>query len=310
MLKYPNFISLLLVVFLLAAPLGVVSSQAPVPEPFPFSDRYPAEVLVDDRADWQVLQDLDIEMEGLRSLDGSLLGAEFQPVIVTVYINEEQSGQLKAAGLEATPIPNQGLRARMFDPFGIFQASGWPTYAEIQTRLQTIAAAYPEITRLVSIGKSVQNRDIWCLKITDNPDAEEDEPEVKLSSAIHGNETTGMEMTLRLAEYLTANYAADTTVSAMVNGMEIWLCPLHNPDGYAASSRYNANFKDLNRDFPESSLGEANTVSGLQKENQAFWNFEQAHSFVMGANYHGGAQVANYPWDANYGAEHTCAPPW
>ncbi len=301
--RFPRILSLLLTLALLAALPGGVSSQALQPEPYPFSDRYPAEVLVKDPAAWRILRELDIDMEGLRSADGSPLGAEFQPVYVTVYVNPDEAAALLSAGLEAVPVPNQGLRARILDSVGIFQPSGWPTYAQVQARLEAIHSAYPAITELVSIGKSVQNRDIWCLEISDNPALEEDEPEVKFSSSIHGDETTGMEMTLRLAEYLTAKYPTETVVSNMVDGMEIWLCPLHNPDGYVGVSRFNSHGVDLNRDFPENSLGNVNTSTGMEPENVAFWNFANAHSFVMGANYHGGVQVANYPWDADYGAE-------
>ncbi|HZU87223.1 MAG TPA: M14 family zinc carboxypeptidase, partial [Anaerolineaceae bacterium] len=310
-MKRKNLLGLLAALVLLAAPLAAASSQSPLPEPvqpepYPNSDIYPAVVLVDDPADWQTLRDLNTNIEGVRAADGGTLGAQFEPVIVTVYVNEKEAGQLKAAGVETTPIPNEGLRARILDGYGILEPSGWPTYAQYQTRLQTIATTYPAITRLVSIGKSVQNRDIWCLKISDNPDVEEDEPEVKFSSSIHGDEVTGMEMTLRFAEYLTGNYATDTTISGMVNGMEIWLCPMHNPDGYVAVSRFNANGEDLNRNFPEALNGDANSPGGLEAENQVFWNFEQAHTFVMGANYHGGAQVANYPWDGNHGTGGSC----
>jgi carboxypeptidase D len=36
----------------------------------------------------------------------------------------------------------------------------------------------------------------------------------------------------------------------------------------------------------------------IRPEVQAFMYFGYAHRFVMGVNYHGGAQVVNYPWDA------------
>lgn len=310
-MKHKKLLALLTIVILFAAPLASVFSQSPLPEPvkpepYPFSDRFPALALVDDLADWQTLRAQSVEMEGVRAVDGGGLGAQFEPVMVSVYVNEKEEAQLKAAGVQVVPVLNEGLRARLWDGLGITEPSGWPTYAQYQTRLQTIATSYPAIARVVSIGKSVQTRDILCIEITDNPYNEEDEPEVKFSSSIHGDEVTGMEMSLRLAEYLTSNYATDATVSQMVNGMDIWLCPMHNPDGYAAVSRYNANGVDLNRDFPEALNGDANLPNALQAENKAFWNFEQAHTFVMGGNYHGGAQVANYPWDANHGVGASC----
>ncbi len=97
----------------------------------------------------------------------------------------------------------------------------------------------------------MQGRDLWVLKITDNPDVEEDEPEFKYSANHHGDETVGIEMTLRLAELLVDNYGTDPTLTELVDEMEIWLWPIYNPDGYVAGSRYNANGVDLNRDFPD-----------------------------------------------------------
>jgi uncharacterized repeat protein (TIGR01451 family) len=81
----------------------------------------------------------------------------------------------------------------------------------------------------------------------------------------------------------------------MVDKMEIWLCPIYNPDGYMDFTRYNANGYDLNRNYPDRFTG---PPTHPQPETLAFMNFEIAHRFVMGANYHGGEQVLNYPFDA------------
>ena len=84
----------------------------------------------------------------------------------------------------------------------------------------------------------------------------------------------------------------------LVDKMEIWLCPIYNPDGYVAGTRYNAHGEDLNRDFPDRFTDPIDDPAGHEPETQAFMHFGYDHRFVMGANYHGGAQVLNYPWDA------------
>ena len=83
-----------------------------------------------------------------------------------------------------------------------------------------------------------------------------------------------------------------------MNEEEIWLCPIYNPDGYVAGSRYNAHGTDLNRDYPDPIIDPIDDPAGREPETQAFMYFGYGHRFVQGANYHGGALVVNYPWDA------------
>jgi carboxypeptidase D len=292
MKKLPLLLPILLVgAFLLSTARG--QAQAPTPQPYP-TGQYPAEITLQSAADLETLYRLNIDIGSLRAAAGTFPAASdpFETLIATVYITPAEAQALASAGLTAVPIPNPS----QID--GPHQPSDWPTYSELVTRMQGLASGYPNLVRLVSIGKSVLNRDIWCLKITDNPGAEEDEPEVKFSAAIHGDELTGIEMTLRMAELLTESYGNAAYLTSLVDDMEIWLCPLSNPDGYVAGNRYNAHGVDLNRDFPDRFLDPVDDPTGHEPEVQAFMYFGYDHRFVMGANYHGGEQVVNYPWDA------------
>ena len=73
--------------------------------------------------------------------------------------------------------------------------------------------------------------------------------------------------------------------------------PSMNPDGFELGQRYNANGVDLNRDFPDQFNDPDNSTGGRQPETRAVMDWSAEHNFVLSANMHSGALVANYPFD-------------
>jgi hypothetical protein len=179
-------------------------------------------------------------------------------------------------------------------------------YNSIYGALQEFAATYPSLTQLYSIGKSVQGRDIWCLRITDSPQQRQAEPSMAYLSTFHGNEPVGAEMSLYFINDLLTNYGTDSRIRQLVNNTDLSFVPLLNPDGFVAGTRYNANGLDLNRSFPEGSPpnnfgnvldGPAMNLAGLQPEVKSVMQWMASNRFTLSANFHTGALVVNYPYD-------------
>lgn len=61
--------------------------------------------------------------------------------------------------------------------------------------------------------------------------------------------------------------------------------------------RTNALGVDLNRDFPDIFKSTNRALSELQPETRAVIEWMRNQQFVLSANLHGGAMVANYPYD-------------
>lgn len=181
----------------------------------------------------------------------------------------------------------------------------YPTYSQYEQLVTDFANNYPEICKKENIGKSINGRNLWLLKISDNVESKEAEPEFLYTATIHGNEPLGYVLSLRLIDYLLANYDSNQEITELVNNHEIWLNPLANPDGtYAGgdntlsgATRFNANGVDLNRNFPDPEDGLHPDGNVWQPENIAMMNFIKQHNFVISANLHTGVEVVNYPWD-------------
>lgn len=181
-------------------------------------------------------------------------------------------------------------------------------YEEMKNFLTDLAAEYRKITLLYSIGKSVLGRELYVLEISRNPGMHEaGEPEVKIVANMHGNEVVGREVTLLLALYICQNYGRDQRITSLVDSTRIHLLPSMNPDGYEMAvegdfdslrGRNNANNFDLNRNFPDQfGIFTENRIQ--QPETKAVMNWFNNYHFVLSANLHGGALVANYPYDDN-----------
>jgi murein tripeptide amidase MpaA len=102
---------------------------------------------------------------------------------------------------------------------------------ELETELRLLEAAYPQIARVREIGRSLEGRPIYGLKISDNPAIDENEPAVVFLGCHHAREWISVEVPLLLGRHLLENYSTDPWVRALVDGGEIWVVPLVNPDG-------------------------------------------------------------------------------
>jgi len=169
------------------------------------------------------------------------------------------------------------------------------SYSGLTTQLQDIEDTYPDIAKLYDLGQSVQGRTIWGLKITDNPDIEENEPEVRICGAHHGDELMSVELPLLLAWHLVENYEGDSYIEDLVDNRETWIIPMVNPDGREATTRYNANGVDLNRDYGY--MWGVYSDCFTQPETQVIRDHALDNSFVLSLSFHTSGDIVNYIWN-------------
>ncbi|XP_060704425.1 carboxypeptidase D isoform X1 [Hemiscyllium ocellatum] len=177
-------------------------------------------------------------------------------------------------------------------------------YADMEILLRKYSTEYPAITRLYTVGKSVEQRNLYVMEISDNPGTHEmGEPEFKYIGNMHGNEVVGRELLLNLIEYLCNNFGTDPEVTSLVTNTRIHIMPSMNPDGYEMATegdlngvvgRNNSNNFDLNRNFPDQFF---KISDPQQPETLAVMRWLQNIPFVLSANLHGGSLVVNYPYD-------------
>ncbi len=118
--------------------------------------------------------------------------------------------------------------------YGSGSMGGFYTYSEISSVLDQIQAAYPSIvTARTSLGQSHQGRDVWMVKVSDNPGVDEAEAEVRMDALHHAREAQGMQCVLWFLLWLCEEYGIDPTATYLVDEREIFFVLCVNPDGYA-----------------------------------------------------------------------------
>ena len=104
-------------------------------------------------------------------------------------------------------------------------------FAEMVAEIEQAAADHPHIVQLSVIGESIEGRDIYAVKISDNVTSDEAEPEVLLFALTHAREHLTTEQALDLISYYSDNYGLRGDITNLVNEREIWILPNVNPDG-------------------------------------------------------------------------------
>ncbi len=179
----------------------------------------------------------------------------------------------------------------------------YPTYEVYRAMMKKFETTYPNLCKLDSIGTSVGGRKIYVAKISANVSQDMGKPAVFLTSTMHGDETTGYGLMLRLIDSLLTTYEQAAEVTNLLDKAIVFINPNANPDAtyyqgnntVIGATRENLNGFDLNRNFPDPWPN--NSIPTLQPETIAMMDFANANPIVLSANFHGGTEVANYPWD-------------
>ncbi|KAF5285144.1 hypothetical protein FQA39_LY16833 [Lamprigera yunnana] len=235
--------------------------------------------------------------------------------------------------LKPHPLPIKGAFKEIdykisnkFDVYGFMIPTKFEHhhYEDMKKFLVDYHDNYPNITTLKSIGKSVQGRDLYVMTLGNTPQQHiPGKPDFKYIANMHGNEVVGRELLLLLIKYLCENYGNNERVTNLMDTVRIHIMPSMNPDGYEMShegklnipsliinkfsyigdassgqGRNNANNVDLNRNFPDQYVVNMyNRVA--EPETKAVMDWILSEPFVLSANLHNGALVANYPFDDN-----------
>ena len=129
---------------------------------------------------------------------------------------------------------NGGFVAEVPDNFELGSMAGFYTYDEYLANLDSMAAMYPELISLrqqVDTFETHENRPIYWVKISDNPNENElDEKEVLYTSLHHAREPASLSQNIFYMWYLLENYSSDENIQGLVDNTEMYFIPMINPD--------------------------------------------------------------------------------
>ena len=168
------------------------------------------------------------------------------------YVGGKEFADIVADDYDFLRLGQLGLKPEIIhsDLVGFYQSryplgatmGGFPTLAEAIAFMDSLHNAYPSLTTARdSAGYSYQGRALWMMKISDNVETDEDEPEFFINALIHAREPMGLEATLRFMSYLLSNYGTDSLVTYLVDNREFYFVPVVNPDGYEYNRQTNPN---------------------------------------------------------------------
>ncbi|OYD07963.1 M14 family metallopeptidase [Paludifilum halophilum] len=142
---------------------------------------------------------------------------------VVVMANSREAKKIKGLGFE----PELQMMPMDFPPGD----SEYHNYDEMVAEIQRTAREHPDLVKTFSIGQSYEGRELWAAKISDNPDRDEDEPEVLFVGQHHAREHLTVEMALYILKLYTDSYGSDSRITDLVDSREIFVVFSVNPDG-------------------------------------------------------------------------------
>ncbi|XVV34517.1 M14 family zinc carboxypeptidase [Streptomyces sp. CA-100214] len=248
---------------------------------------------------------------------------------VEVYLTEQQAGKLEKQGVDLTEHAlSSRAEKRVEDAAdGVFRR--YSGSGGLREEILRTARQNPRLTKVVSIGRTVNGQDILALKLTKNAKESKDgsKPSVLYMSNQHAREWITPEMTRRLMHHYLDKYDEDRRIRKLVDSTELWFLLSANPDGYdytfenTDNRLWRKNLRDnngdgalgagdgvdLNRNFAykwgyddegSSPNPTSQTYRGAgpnsEPETKALDRFQKRIGFTYGINYHSAAELLLY----------------
>ncbi|MER5488927.1 M14 family zinc carboxypeptidase, partial [Streptomyces sp. NPDC002812] len=248
---------------------------------------------------------------------------------VELFLTGGQAKELAAQGIKLAErkVPAKAAARSLAAGDGVFRP--YSGKGGLQEEILRTAQENPGLTKVVSIGKTVQGKDILALKVSKNAKKTRDggKPSTLFMSNQHAREWITPEMTRRLMHHTLDNYGKDPRITKLVDSTELWFLLSANPDGYDYTFApdgqrlwrknlrdNNADGKittgdgvDLNRNFAykwgydnegsspnESSETYRGTKAASEPETVALDTFQKRIGFDYAINYHSAAELILY----------------
>ncbi|MGK5169303.1 M14 family metallopeptidase [Geodermatophilus sp. CPCC 205761] len=242
---------------------------------------------------------------------------EVTPEHVVLQLEEAQAGRLESMGYAVEQLQvTEGYVSRFATDAA---AAGYHTVATLEADLRQLAERHPEIAELHEIGRSVEGRPLWALRLGERRGSDR---RVAFLGCHHAREWISVEVPYRLAEHLLDHSSSDPVQQWLQQG-EVWVVPMVNPDGHEHTRTENRLWRKNRRRNPNGTVGvdpnrnygymwgtlDTNTASHVpadqtyvgprafsEPEVRAVRDLVARQRFGGVLTYHSYSQLILYPW--------------
>ncbi|MEY3844707.1 MAG: hypothetical protein RL293_1129 [Bacteroidota bacterium] len=164
------------------------------------------------------------------------------------YIDILNNPEKEQGGLKNTICSNtSGGTSSYANPiaptnFNLGTMGGYLKYNEMLAELDAMVQQYPNLITAkapISTFLTHENRPIYHVKISDNPNVNENEPKALYTAIHHAREPMSLMETIFFMWYVLENYGTNEEITYLVNETQLFFVPCINPDGYVYNETTN-----------------------------------------------------------------------
>ena len=220
---------------------------------------------------------------------------------------------------------------------------GFYTYDEMISELDDMYTQYPSLisqridlkdnnyNATPHIHETHEGRFLQMVKISDNPNVDEDEPQILYTALHHAREPGSMQQLIFFMWYLLENYDSNDNIKQILDNSELYFVPCVNPDGYiynetsepsgggmwrknrrdnhGVDNNRNYSYIDENGNEVWNTSGTSNNPNGStyagdgpfsEAENRAIRYLVESKNFKLALNNHTYGNLLLYPYGYDY----------